>query len=143
MKHIFITKENVEEIIAKQMDGLSTAEEDTALMEWRSESKGNEEDYELILRLNGFFSDMESSTVDVDRAWANVKLKIKTSSQRSKDDQVEMQSKAIRYRYFGAAAAVLVIVFAFGLFRSFSSDPLTLSTDSAIVHSLDDVSVIH
>lgn len=135
MKKESITNNNIETIIAKIIDKRATAEEVVAVDEWRETSINNEESYQNILKLNGWYSDMSSHAIDTDNAWKKLSLNIKTEN-----PEKETQSKASWYKYMAYAATIIMVVGALmvmSIDNQSNSSPI-VATHTESNHLLDD-----
>lgn len=142
MKEILITKDNIEEIVARQCDGIVDQYELRALNNWKKTSDENEEYYQKILKTNAFYADMKANNVDVDTAWSTVRSKMKNTEQNLQEHTKRPYSRRQMLKYVGYAASVLLIIVA-GIFFNKSDVPSQyLTTDVAMSHKLDDGSVI-
>lgn len=141
MKRIIITKENIEEIIGRQIDLRATEEEIAALNRWREASASNESYYQEIIRINGWYTDLPFSKVNVDQAWTRVK------SQMDNTDSFVPKINSGIWIYLGYAASFTILIAAgIFLYRSniFNLQPSRelVSNETTESFDLDDGSIV-
>lgn len=142
MKKVIITKDNIEEIIAKQNDGSADINEIEAIREWRAKSKNNEEHYLAVLQTNAFYANMEANQVDVDKAWENIRTRMK-KPQISVELNAGAPVKRLEIiKWVGYAASIILVVSIGLLLNNSESQSQYNTTDIAMSHKLEDGSVI-
>lgn len=104
MKEVKLTKENIEEVIGRQVDQIASQEELKALEEWRQKSKDNEDYYQQIIQVNQWYLNSTSTDINVSKAWNKVSKRINAK------DSGKKQSKSMHlWSYLGYAASFLVV----------------------------------
>jgi len=143
MNKIHITKDNLEEIIARKCDGRAEADEIQALNDWISQSDKNRDAYQKVLQTNKLYAEMSANPVDVEAAWSNVRSKI-TKNDASKKSSEKPNAGIYRFLKIAGIAASIVLIAAVGfLLRNSDSNSQYATTELAMSYDLEDGSVIN
>jgi transmembrane sensor len=141
MNQIIITNNNIDEIIAKEIEGSASHEELTALNSWVNLSEDNGSYYRQMHEVNNFFDGKSLGKVDTDSAWSKVSARILDNE----SDQVpSLQAKSwSMLKYLGYAAAVAVLIFATTIiWQKPDNHQIYAADDTEINHSLADGSSV-
>ena len=138
MKTIKITKENVEEIIAKSLENRMSESEMKALSEWRKEKAENENYYNDMVSLNALYKIGDAHRINVDAAWKKVASKINV-----KDKKTDKRVRQIfPWSYIGFAASIILLLTFVYLIRTDDSSSSIITSDFSLNHRLVDGSEI-
>ena len=138
MKTIKITKENVEEIIAKSLENRMSESEMKALSEWRKEKAENENYYNDMVSFNALYKIGDAHRINVDAAWKKVASKINV-----KDKKTDKRVRQIfPWSYIGFAASIILLLTFVYLIRTDDSSSSIITSDFSLNHRLVDGSEI-
>lgn len=140
MNQIIITNNNIDEIIAKEMEGSASQEELKALQAWVHQSTENHKYYQQLHEVNHFYDGKSLGVVDTDKAWSKVYSKIAQSS--TIQETTNPKARTL-WHYVGYAAAIAVLVIAINiLWRKPQATQVYATNNSEVHHSLSDGSSV-
>jgi len=140
MKDIKITPENIDALIAKEMEGSTLPSEANAIHAWRNQSEENDRYYMQIHQVNEMYQN--GNVVNIDVAWSKMKDKMSTKSYSDSKSKSPKNTNN-NWKYMAYAASVLLLfyvgVFLVGLPET--TDHIA-TTNAPLQHKLEDGSII-
>jgi transmembrane sensor len=137
MNKIFITQDNIDEIIAREIESTASEQEIIALKEWIAAAEMNRSYYNQIHEVDSLFKNKKNAVVDTDKAWSKLKSQINTEEQ---SNVKTIFSKRPMFNYLSYAAAIaLLIISGIFLYRKQTASPQQYAaTIEAVSHELTD-----
>ncbi len=139
MEQIIINPNNIDDIIAREIEGSATFAEINALNIWKNTSKENEQYYNQMHAVNNFYN--HDVVVNTEAAWSKVKSAIKNDTATEQISQPNIS--LFSWKYFGYAASIAVLLFAgFNIFNHQNNAEVYVSNSNGINQKLNDGSLI-